>query len=191
MSEKVPCKECQAMILPSTAEKNDGLCLPCKNGYRESIEQGKEYREREKELDRTCPFRAKWREVEGKVIDADGELILLDEDEKLYYSVQIMIGEIHNGGFSQYFFNSASDHYRYAELALIQMGAKHSLKLTRKAKKRAFGFRSVPVDRTKRQLLFKENCELDSLDAEFYKDLDSLDEKIYEFAVSKGIVCSA
>lgn len=31
MSEKVPCKKCGAMILPRTAEKTGGLCMPCYN----------------------------------------------------------------------------------------------------------------------------------------------------------------
>jgi hypothetical protein len=27
--ERVPCRKCDAMILPATAEKNNGLCAPC------------------------------------------------------------------------------------------------------------------------------------------------------------------
>jgi len=32
MSVKIPCKECSALILPSTGERTGGLCMPCKNG---------------------------------------------------------------------------------------------------------------------------------------------------------------
>ena len=32
--EKLPCIECGAMIVPTTAARNDGLCEPCKNGFR-------------------------------------------------------------------------------------------------------------------------------------------------------------
>jgi len=40
-SEKILCLDCGAMILPSTAEKNNGLCMPCKSGIRASIEEKK------------------------------------------------------------------------------------------------------------------------------------------------------
>lgn len=31
MVEKIPCKECNTPILPSTAQRTGGLCMPCKN----------------------------------------------------------------------------------------------------------------------------------------------------------------
>jgi DNA-directed RNA polymerase subunit RPC12/RpoP len=40
-SAKVPCEKCGAKILPTTAENNGGLCFPCKDGRRESIEERK------------------------------------------------------------------------------------------------------------------------------------------------------
>jgi hypothetical protein len=46
MTEKVPCKECQALILPSTAASNDGLCWPCKRGGRQQFEAAKQHRAR-------------------------------------------------------------------------------------------------------------------------------------------------
>jgi hypothetical protein len=53
MTEKVPCKECQVLILPSTAASNDGLCWPCRRGGRQQFEAAKEaakqYRVREAE----------------------------------------------------------------------------------------------------------------------------------------------
>lgn len=35
---KVPCKRCGAMILPETAERTDGQCMPCKKGLRQMWE---------------------------------------------------------------------------------------------------------------------------------------------------------
>jgi hypothetical protein len=32
MTEKLPCKNCESLILPSTFERTGGLCMPCKNG---------------------------------------------------------------------------------------------------------------------------------------------------------------
>lgn len=47
--EKVPCLECRALILPGTAEKNHGLCMPCKSGTRASMDKKKQELERAKE----------------------------------------------------------------------------------------------------------------------------------------------
>ncbi|MGV8346558.1 DMP19 family protein, partial [Pseudomonas aeruginosa] len=30
-------------MLPTTAARNDGLCMPCKGGYRQNIEDGKRF----------------------------------------------------------------------------------------------------------------------------------------------------
>jgi hypothetical protein len=49
MVEKVPCKECCALILPTTAVSNDGLCWPCKRGGRQQLEAKKQARIREAE----------------------------------------------------------------------------------------------------------------------------------------------
>ena len=67
MSEKIPCTECGELVLPSTAERTGGLCMPCKSGNRENIERGKEYYKKQRELDKTCPYRALWKELINKV----------------------------------------------------------------------------------------------------------------------------
>ena len=38
---KSPCSKCGVMILTTTAEKTGGLCMPCKNGTRESLEESR------------------------------------------------------------------------------------------------------------------------------------------------------
>jgi len=40
---KVACLKCGALILELTAQKNEGLCVPCKSGRRESIEATKRW----------------------------------------------------------------------------------------------------------------------------------------------------
>jgi hypothetical protein len=30
MTDKIPCVECEKMILPATAEKTGGVCMPCR-----------------------------------------------------------------------------------------------------------------------------------------------------------------
>jgi hypothetical protein len=51
MTQRIPCKECGAEILPTTAQATGGVCMACKNGIRKNIEKSKEYyrQEREKE----------------------------------------------------------------------------------------------------------------------------------------------
>src|SRR5262245_65067984 len=49
MTQKVPCRECQVLILPATAASNDGLCWPCKRGVRRQLEAAKQRRVREEE----------------------------------------------------------------------------------------------------------------------------------------------
>lgn len=194
MSEKIPCTECGAAILPSTADRTGGLCMPCNNGNRKNIEQAKEYYKIERELDKTCPFRALWRELVGKVHKEEGGFAALPDDEKLYYSVNTLCGEVYNGGFVQYFDNSSGEHYRYAELGLVRLGATCSLKLLRLAKEQLLGSGSVPQSQAERWAAIRKHADepnLDALDTEFYKDLDELDKKLEAFAVETGLVKNA
>ncbi|HBO3527472.1 hypothetical protein APA93_25060 [Pseudomonas aeruginosa] len=43
MTDRLPCRACGHLILPTTAARNDGLCMPCKGGYRQNIEDGKRF----------------------------------------------------------------------------------------------------------------------------------------------------
>jgi hypothetical protein len=49
MIQKVPCRECQVLILPATAASNDGLCWPCKRGTRRQFEAAKQDKVRQAE----------------------------------------------------------------------------------------------------------------------------------------------
>ncbi len=191
MSGKIPCIKCGALLLPSTAERTGGLCMPCKNGSRENVEHGREYYKKQAELDRTCPYRALWKELINKVYHTEGGFNVLSEDEQLYFALNVLAGEVYNGGFDQFFNNSSGAYYRKAELGLVRLGATHSLKLLRQAKERCFGPNSVPQDQEKRWELLRKNSpepELSSLDALFYKDLDQLGQKLKNFATEVGLV---
>ncbi|MFD2232124.1 DMP19 family protein [Alkalimarinus sediminis] len=194
MSDKIPCNECGALVLPSTAERTGGLCMPCKNGTRKSMELAKERYKQERELDKTCPYRALWRVLVDKVFNQSGGFDALTDDEKIYYSVNTLSGDVYNGGFNQYFSNTASEHYIYAELGLVKLGATNSLRLLREGKKQLFGSAQVPKDQVKRWEEIKKHKvepDLDNLDTEFYKDQDELDLKLEKFAVESGLVKNA
>jgi hypothetical protein len=179
------------MILASTAARNGGICMPCKNGTRKSIESAKEHYARERELDRTCPFRALWRELVDKVHNRPGGFEALSEIEKQYYAVRVLVGEVYNGGFDQYFHNSSSDYSRYAELGLIRIGAKESLALFRASKAAVFGNDNVPREQVERRMRLKSTNDspaLELLDSKFWTDPDSMETKLERFAYEEGLV---
>lgn len=194
MTEKVPCAKCGALVLPSTAERTGGVCVACKNGIRESMEKSKEYYKKERELDKTCPFRLFWRELVSRVYDENKGFKYLSEAEKIYFSVNCLSGEVYNGGFDQYFSNSAGENYTHAELGLIQLKATNSLRLLRKAKQIVFGSSAVPKEQYLRQVATDSDdvsTALDELDTEFYKDPDQLAEKLEAYAINNGLVKNA
>jgi hypothetical protein len=194
MTEKVPCTKCGALVLPSTAERTGGVCMACKNGTRESMEKSKEYYKKERELDKTCPFRLFWKELVSRVYNESKGFNSLSEEEKIYFSVNCLSGEVYNGGFNQYFSNSAGENYKHAELGLIQLEATNSLRLLRKAKQIVFGSSAVPKEQYLRQLATDSDevsTALDELDTEFYKDPDRLAEKLEVYAINNGLVKNA
>lgn len=179
------------MILSSTATRNGGVCTPCKNGTRKSIELSKEHYARERELDRTCPFRALWRELVDRVHNRPGGFENLSEAEKQYFAVRVLVGEVYNGGFDQYFHNSSADYYRYAELGLMRMGATEALALLRASKAVVFGDSGVPREQSQRWMRLKsvgDSPALDLLDSKFWTDLDSLDAELERLAYEEGLV---
>lgn len=196
MSEKTPCTECGIDILPSTAERTGGLCMPCKNSTRESIETSKAYYKKERELDKTCPFRALWRNLVDKVHKKENGFAALSEEEKLFYSVNLLLDAVYRGGFDAYFNNSSGDYYRYADLGLTRLDATKKLKLLRQAKEALFGTTDAPQSQTQRWEAMKNHAKktvLDALDDEFYndKDTEAIYEKLETFAIDNGLVESA
>ncbi|HFD32883.1 MAG TPA: DUF4375 domain-containing protein [Gammaproteobacteria bacterium] len=194
MAQKVACKTCGKLILPTTASKNDGLCMPCKNGYRESIEKSKTYYAKERELDKSCPFRALWRELVRKVYDEPNGFDKLSEEEKQYFAVGVLDGEVHNGGIIQFFDNSSGEYYRYAELGLVRIGAKKSLHILRKAKETTFGGDAVPKEQEKRWRYTRDKeveKALERLDTEYYESQDEIGEMLEAFALESGLIKNA
>lgn len=165
--------------------------MACKTGIRKNLEASKEFYKNQRELDKSCPFRAFWRDLVARVYDEKLGFHTLTDDEKTYYTVNCLSGEVYNGGFVQYFDNSAGEHYKYAELGLIQIGATQSLRLLREAKTLVFGSSVVPTDRALRQAATNSDAiqkPLDKLDNEFYKDTDKLGYRLETFALEKGLV---
>ncbi len=190
MTTRLPCLQCSALILPDTALKNNGLCLPCKGGYREKIEQGK----RQKEIDRAydqSPERKYWFDLVKRVYESPDGFLKLNSVERTYYAVSCLIGEVYNGGFDQFFSNSSGEVYAFALDGLRLLGANESAALLLRAKEILFGVNDVPSDSTKRNKLMPtaanddapEWQQLDELDKAFYTDQDKLPDRCRAFAI--------
>jgi hypothetical protein len=102
----------------------------------------------------------------------------LSDTEKLIYCIWWLEGEINNGGFHQFFWNSAGDYTGDTIKYLLAIDAKYTAELLRKASQIAFGG-EVPADRNKRQeaLEIDEDDKIEKLnvlDDDFYKYQDDI-----------------
>ena len=91
MTQKVPSKECQVLILPATAASNDGLCRPCKRGTRRQFEAAKQGRVQEEE--RAKEARRRFNDLRQELSEpSDAQIIaklesvpaLADEDDPVW-----------------------------------------------------------------------------------------------------------
>ncbi|UFH51281.1 DMP19 family protein [Pseudomonas sp. KNUC1026] len=190
MSEKQPCRICAKLILPTTAARNDGMCMPCKGGYRQNIEDGK-LRGEEHRRYLASAEALYWNALVGRVHHSPEGLSELALAEQHYYAVSALQGEVYNGGLDQYFGNSSGDHYASACAGLLELGATQTLALLHEAKHLLFGAQPVPTEQALRQLSMPTyaderdlDCEaaLDALDTQFYLDAEQLNERLLRYA---------
>ncbi|MFS0827096.1 DMP19 family protein [Pseudomonas phoenicis] len=190
MSDKQPCRLCATPIAISTFVKNDGLCMPCKGGYRENIEAGKRRAEAHRQY-LASPQALYWNALVNRVYHTTAGFTGLRLIEQRYYAVCVLQGEVHNGGFDQYFGNSSGDHYAQACAGLLELGATQTLALLEEAKRVLFGAEPVPSEQDARQLNMPSyadernlECEsaLDALDTQFYQDTEQLHERLLRYA---------
>lgn len=195
---KIPCNECGALILPTTAESTGGVCMACKQGIRKSMEASRAYYARLKEYD---PYRELWKSLVSRS-SKDWSLGDLTRDERLYFAVGVLKGEVYNGGFDQFFWNSSGNFYQMALEGLEEIGATSSLDLTREAARTVFGRLDPPVDQEKRWRVLKSKAyrvlefltgnrkrsSLEALDKQFWSDPDNLNERLITYANERGLV---
>jgi hypothetical protein len=109
----------------------------------------------------------------------------LSKPERVFLCVWGLEGEVYNGGFDQYYFNSAGDHAGEAVESLGEIGAKSSRDVVRQANA-LFGAGGPSPNRDMRQK------QLDSLDQhakermaelekEYVKDNDKVQDLLTEF----------
>ena len=109
----------------------------------------------------------------------------LTETEKIIRAVEDLEMEVNNGGFHQYFYNSAGDHWQDCLVGLEKVGASKTGLLFKSALS-IFNEASPPEDRLQRQevagKLKKEKFEfLDQLDQKFYKYEDNLTALLFKY----------
>ena len=194
MTDRVACTSCGVKILPETAEKNNGLCMPCKGGYRKNIEASKKFHEQQK-VERESPARKHWVWLVNQVHKSEAGFAGLSHPNKLFFAACLLEGEVYNGGFDQYFFNSSADYYTYAIQGLTEMGALESCRLLVQAKELYFGHKPVPQTQTSRIALLRTDIaaeeershKADEIDSMFYNDPDNFHECAANYAKKHGL----
>lgn len=109
----------------------------------------------------------------------------LSDAEKAFYLVFQLEGEVNNGGFSQYFYNSSGNSANETANALCEISADKTAKIYKKALA-ALGS-VVPKNRDERETMLEgiitdEVSEvLSKCDTEFYEYPDNLEDLNYQF----------
>lgn len=109
----------------------------------------------------------------------------LSDPERIFVCVEDVEAEVNNGGFHQYFFNSAGDHAQEASAAFEAIGARHTARIVRDACA-VFPDGQPPEIREERQELLEQLGEdalsrLGELDDSFYEYQDNIEELLVKF----------
>jgi len=137
-----------------------------------------------------------WLSLCDRILDTPDEYAALSADERFYFVVGRLKGEVNNGGFEQYFYNSAGDNYHEALAGLELLGAYHAADLLKRAAVLAFDGEAPPADWDERRraiVMEDENTPWSSaisdLDDIFYDaNSDNLEERLTQFAMEKGLL---
>lgn len=116
---------------------------------------------------------AMYEHVCDKCLEGEG-IGALTEPERVFFVVMALEGEVNNGGFSQYFYNSSGNFAGKAVKALNEIGAHRTAEICAKALS-VFGG-DVPTDWNERQE------RLDELDEEMLEEtFEECDDAFYDY----------
>lgn len=112
----------------------------------------------------------------------------LTEPEQNFASVRMLIDQVNNGGFDQYFFNSSGNYAADARHGLNVIGARHTEKLLRRAMT-LFGPDGPSPDRDIRkaqldQLVESAHDKIAALEGSFYKDRDEIEKLLHLYVAA-------
>ena len=116
---------------------------------------------------------------------------VLDHNELVLLSVWLLEAEVNNGGFNQYYWNSAGELATETVKSLNEIGAIETASIVEAANSN-FPNSFPPKDREERQNLLEElensgSLKLDSLDNEFYEYPCDLTELMYQYMLKNGL----
>lgn len=183
--QRLLCTRCGDSIHPDTAARNNGLCMPCVNGNQLTIQERTERHRQQREAERAfreSPAHKYWVALVDRVYNTPAGFEGLPHGDRLYYLLSVLTGEVHNGGFDQFFSNSSGKHYAETVSALTEASDVVSLQLLQAAKDVLFGQQEVPIDRRARfEAMATSSEDLPGYDAA-YQALDTLDRRFWENA---------
>jgi hypothetical protein len=163
--------------------------MPCVRGNQLSIEQRKEQHRQARAAERTrleSPEHKYWQALVSRVYNQPTGFEMLSHGDQLYFLINVLSGEVYNGGLEQFFSNSSGSRYHETVDALSELGVEVTLAVLLEAKSIIFGAANVPTDRMARYALMptasedhpdydRVNIALDELDRRFYQDPDNLE----------------
>lgn len=172
--------------------------MACKQGIRKSIEASRTYHQSLKTYD---PVHELWKSLVERC-SSEPSLRDWSDQERNYFSVYLLEGEIYNGGFDQYFHNSSGDYYRYALSGLEEIGASYSLTILREATELLFGNDGPSADQADRWRMMEQkhrrferlamkpewSVRLEELDRRFCKDPDQLGDLLNAYAEEHRLI---
>jgi hypothetical protein len=169
--------------------------MACKQGIRKNIEASKKYYEEQRKYN---PMRELWTSLVMRVHKTEDGFEGLTQDEKIYFAVGVLDGEVYNGGFDQYFWNSSGGLYTWAIDGLLELKARNSLQLLTDAAKLLFDD-DVPEDREARADAIRKipnddgpapewADRLEEIDRAYCEDPDGLGVRLEAFARERGLV---
>lgn len=183
--DRLLCVRCGDSIHPDTASRNAGLCIPCTRGNQLTIEQRNENHRKQREEERArleSPQYKYWSSLISRVYGDDGGFGSLQHGDRLYYLMNVLTGEVHNGGFDQFFSNSSGDRYAETVEALSEVGDLATLQLLREAKSALFAQDEVPAKRIARFELMATSSKEHPRYESAWKALEELDTRFYASA---------
>ncbi|WAC73762.1 DUF4375 domain-containing protein [Roseateles sp. SL47] len=125
-----------------------------------------------------------------RVYKQDGGFDALPRGDQLYYLVNVLSGEVHNGGFDQFFSNSSGERYLETVAALNELGASSVEGLLQEAKHVLFGESDVPAGQMERYHLMATSSTERPDYAAVVARLDQLDKEFYDMANDVGALLS-
>ena len=113
------------------------------------------------------------------------EIEKLNKSQQTFIVIENLEREINNGGFNQFYFNSSGDFSYETVDSLIQIGAKKTADIVKKANSQ-FPDNKIPKDRDKRQDILEQNEDKadeiwETCDNDFYKYEDNISGLLIEF----------